>query len=665
MAKFFVSYSRSNKDEVLKVINLLQASGHEVWWDTNIPAMSMWWATILDNIEWCEVFIFVASKKSAESAYCLAELKYAYDRQRPILPFMLDDPRNFQLPAILPASTQWLIYTGDPADMLRKINDAYADLDSSRYQDMPAPRPPQPQTGDDNLTRRFHHAYNLANKGEFDEAKTAFGEIKRTDFKEWGTECDEWIGRLTIYADLVDLAASDATLKRFQERWSSYVKAYGDSFNPHNLQPQLPDHRPTVSAGKKVPYLAGILALGAVLIIGVIAFLLLNGGDDEKDSPTRQANLSPTNTLNLEERAQATVTAIALEYAAGQTATAGEESRLNAFATGTAYYLTQAVIMAHDEATLDAQETAAENGLNTRVAELRATDVTWTPTPSSTNTPTNTATSTPLPTSTNTSTPTFTATASFTSTRLPTNTYTPRPSSTNTPSFRNADWTPVEQNFSGVTMVLVPAGCFMMGSNEKTDERPIHEQCFDAPFWIDKYEVTQAQFKDLGGRKANANSFTGDNRPVERITWYEAKDFCELRGGRLPTEREWEYAARGPDALVYPWGNNFITDNVVYSGNSNNQTANVGSRPGGISWVGALDMSGNVREWTSSLYRDYPYNASDGRENNQSISTNNYLVLRGGSWFNDTLYLRAPYRDRNAPNFRDNYDGLRCASSYE
>ncbi len=224
---------------------------------------------------------------------------------------------------------------------------------------------------------------------------------------------------------------------------------------------------------------------------------------------------------------------------------------------------------------------------------------------------------------------------------------------------RNEDWTPIEQEFDGVVMVLVPAGCFMMGSEDgDSDEQPVHQQCFAEPFWIDKYEVTQAQFEQLGGQKANANRFAGDNLPIERITWFEARDYCENnRGGRLPTEREWEYAARGPNNLIYPWGNDFVADNVVYSNNSYG-TALVGSRTGGVSWIGAMDMSGNVWEWVSSLYQPYPY------KNNDHINNIETGVLRGGSWnVNDTL-LRASNRFWNYPYVVDIIFGFRCARSY-
>ncbi len=213
----------------------------------------------------------------------------------------------------------------------------------------------------------------------------------------------------------------------------------------------------------------------------------------------------------------------------------------------------------------------------------------------------------------------------------------------------NADWTPYEQDFDGIPMMLVGAGCFEMGNNDSySDERPVHEICFDEPFWIDKTEVNQADFARLSGVQAGSFRFYGPNRPVESITWYEARNFCEIRDGRLPTEAEWEYAARGPDNLIYPWGNEFIAENVIYESSPNSQTALVGSRPSGASWVGGLDMSSNVWEWTLSEYRAYPYDAVDGREN---ISSDSQRVLRGGSLWGDFLIeMRASNRYRSTPS---------------
>ena len=242
----------------------------------------------------------------------------------------------------------------------------------------------------------------------------------------------------------------------------------------------------------------------------------------------------------------------------------------------------------------------------------------------------------------------------------PTPTWTPNPTIAALAQIRvtsNADWTPYERDFNDVTMVLVPAGCFMMGSeNGDDDEKPVNEQCFDIPFWIDKYEVTNAQYGSTG-----CESFSSEpDQPRNCVNWFDAQDFCEARGGRLPTEAEWEYAARGPDSLAYPWGNEFIADNVVYDANAE-QTAEVGSRPAGASWVGALDMSGNGWEWVSSLYQYYPY--SDDHESNTDTSSGR--VLRGGSFFNSSFNLRAAYRLGYNPGNVDGGGGFgfRCARS--
>ncbi len=219
---------------------------------------------------------------------------------------------------------------------------------------------------------------------------------------------------------------------------------------------------------------------------------------------------------------------------------------------------------------------------------------------------------------------------------------------------KNADWVPVESEFDAVMMVQVPAGCFMMGNEEgRRDEKPVTQICFEAPYWIDRYEVTNKQYGEAG-------NFPGDNRPRENLTWNEARDFCVKRGARLPTEAEWEYAARGPDSLMYPWGNELVDDNLVFDRNSNNETADVGSKPAGISWVGAYDMSGNVWEWVNSLYERYPYDAADGRENADSTEQR---VYRGGVGSYIDFAASSAIRFRADPEKRDWFIGFRCARS--
>ncbi len=230
-----------------------------------------------------------------------------------------------------------------------------------------------------------------------------------------------------------------------------------------------------------------------------------------------------------------------------------------------------------------------------------------------------------------------------------------------TPVASNADWTPVEHRFDRVVMVLVPTGCFAMGSTDRNaneDEQPVHEQCFNAPFWIDKTEVTNAQYGSVG-------RYSGDNYPRESVDWFAAQEHCLRRGARLPTEREWEYAARGPDALVYPWGSEFVADNVVHAENSGGQTTPVATRPDGASWVGALDMSGSVWEWMTSVYDPYPYAPNDGREE-LNRADDHLRVVRGGSWSSAGAdFLRSADRGWSDPTFDDHLTGFRCARDVE
>jgi formylglycine-generating enzyme required for sulfatase activity len=228
----------------------------------------------------------------------------------------------------------------------------------------------------------------------------------------------------------------------------------------------------------------------------------------------------------------------------------------------------------------------------------------------------------------------------------------------------NSQWEPTTQSFGDVVMVLVPPGCFQMGSTTgDSDERPVTKICFDKPFWIDQLEVSQAQFGAHGGKADTSAGFPGDNHPIENITWDEARNFCGARSGRLPTEAEWEFAARGPDNLIFPWGDTFVAENLVYNANSNGQTADVGSIPGGASWVGALDMSGNVWEWTSSKYQPYPFNPDDGREDTTNDS-GDMRVVRGGSWYDDSKAARTSTRNGLDPQSTNGDVGVRCVRDY-
>jgi formylglycine-generating enzyme required for sulfatase activity len=218
----------------------------------------------------------------------------------------------------------------------------------------------------------------------------------------------------------------------------------------------------------------------------------------------------------------------------------------------------------------------------------------------------------------------------------------------------------------GAVMVYVPEGKFTMGSPEDEgydDEHPQHTYYLDA-FWIDQTEVTNAQYYrcvEAGAcepleKCSDDPNYGADDRPVVCVSWDQATAYAEWVGGRLPTEAEWEKAARGPDGREYPWGNefdgsrlNFCDKSCLRKWRDTNvddgceHTAPVGSYPAGASPYGALDMAGNVYEWTYSAYKEYPYDSEDGRE---EVSAEDVVrrVVRGGDFDEDAEGVRCAHR---------------------
>ena len=266
----------------------------------------------------------------------------------------------------------------------------------------------------------------------------------------------------------------------------------------------------------------------------------------------------------------------------------------------------------------------------------------------------------------------------------------------------------------GVAMVYVPGGEFEMGSDDEavdyaihlckqystdtataratcsrnafSDERPAHRVALDG-FWLDCTEVTNGQYRGCVEAGActppvDAGSYTRDSYygdaaydsyPVVWVTWGQAAEYCAWAGARLPSEAEWEYAARGPEGRVFPWGDTFDGTRLNYCDAScaagpndptvddgHADTAPVGSFPTGASWCGALDLAGNVREWVADWYGNYP----GGRQVNPAgPASGESRVPRGGSWLDVPDDIRSANRGANSTDYTRHKVGFRCAAS--
>lgn len=266
------------------------------------------------------------------------------------------------------------------------------------------------------------------------------------------------------------------------------------------------------------------------------------------------------------------------------------------------------------------------------------------------------------------------------------------------------------------SMVLIPAENYTIGSNKLDDTRPVHQVTLNT-FRIDRHEVTNAQYaeflnslgiqpiQDTLARQVSVNNLPPaavsrfiegaegrqqqplialddehtrigiqngrfvaqpgyENHPVTETTWRGASEFCQWRDARLPTEAEWEAAARGAEGRTYPWGSERPTPDRAVYGRSSGEMAPVGTHTAGATPDGIQDLAGNVAEWTSTLYRPYPFHPEDSREQPNDTGER---VTRGGDHVFDsepdqlTTYFRAGFS--RAPDRGHRHIGFRCVQS--
>ena len=238
-------------------------------------------------------------------------------------------------------------------------------------------------------------------------------------------------------------------------------------------------------------------------------------------------------------------------------------------------------------------------------------------------------------------------------------------------------------------IMLVPAGAFWMGRDgAAADEAPLH-RVYVRDFWIERHKVTNAEFaaflnaaglRPPGAARrydeddADARIHLSDGRwvadagferhPAVEVSWFGARDYCAWVGRRLPTEAEWEKAARGPDRRIFPWGAADPAPHLAVFGRAYNATEPTAGRPAGVSPYGVEDLLGNLREWTATALRPYPYRHDDGRE--PYTGRDGRVVVRGGSHDDDAESLSVTRRrsyDQRGAAAGHHFVGFRCATS--
>jgi formylglycine-generating enzyme required for sulfatase activity len=254
------------------------------------------------------------------------------------------------------------------------------------------------------------------------------------------------------------------------------------------------------------------------------------------------------------------------------------------------------------------------------------------------------------------------------------------------------------RDIDGMPMNYIPAGTFLMGSVNNdpyafAHEKPQHEVFLNA-FWMDVYEVSNKMFSkfvldtgyqtdaerqgysymydsswkwtpvnDINWRNPmGPGTYADAELPVVHVTYFDAEAYCHWVGARLPTEAEWEKAARGEDGRIFPWGNDF-NSSYLHSDSSNGPVS-VYLFPEGVSPYGIYNMAGNAFDWTSDWYRSDYYTVSS-RDNPTGPSGGEYRVVRGGSWNNSMKNVRSAHRDKSMPELSNHLLGFRCAMGAE
>jgi formylglycine-generating enzyme required for sulfatase activity len=615
MPHIFISYQSNDRLYVNSLKDALRSNGYDVWLDaSNLPGSPDWEDEIRVAIENAFVLLIVMTPTAEESKWVRREKHYADNLNKPIIPLLREGKMWFSLLDMQFVDARNVTEANPVPSALYAALFRYVPIDETIEAEFQKADPTNRDAVIATIRRLAEQASN---------PYSPQGYTSRQVLKQFSAHPDARI------AKRAQMEIDDLPSLPIEEFKRANIKT-----EPLKLPPDPAETAASLQKAKEqaransMGLISRLLALLLLVAVAAIVVLVISLNQSRNDNLSG-ASMTPARTI------------IAQEPALTLTIT--------------------------DDGALVAEVTSVVT--NTATANPSAT-----PAPSETMPPTT------EPTATATLTPTLTPTLVAGTTRT---------------------------DQVGIAQVWVPAGCFLMGQDVQrdrtgdSDERPSHEVCLTTGFWMDQFEVTNEAFKrfiDDGGYAKQAlwsplgwtwlqeqlkngplpNSFNDGNEgfPRANITWYEAEAYAKWRGGQLPTEAQWEWAARGPSARIYPWGNTFeasalnfcdqrcpadeknaeFDDGVVY-------TARVKTYEGGRSWVNAYNMAGNVWEWTNDWYSDSYYSVSpkdDPAGPNASIT--NERVLKGGSWGSLRQAVRSSYRAKSRPNFQGNYYGVRIIS---
>jgi formylglycine-generating enzyme required for sulfatase activity len=588
--ELFISYRSSDHREVDAIAEQLRSLKYDdgvekfkTWQDKHdLKGGKSWWDGIVDAIIACDMFVFHLTPEYLASKVCMAELDYAIQRGRPIIPVVLDtayfiNPRT-KKPEIdfWDAVPEWLgkyqfIFYNEE-DFLHRFEIAVAEYERAWPQDIRARRPLNPDADSMHGTNYevYASAIDYAQKVAFDDAKPLFRELVQRNDEDFAEICHQWLTLIEQYQDLLDAKRHRAPRMVFRRKWEDYM-----------------------------------------------ALFPLEFVDDLYPEAEEQPVIFDPNNLGKQQRA----TKKKPQAPSSSPSPSAVESRLDPTKNNSTVGAERVPPVASKPITPAKQHNPIEEALE------RA--------------------------------------RSFT-------------------GKRNSEWKPVIMKLGEIApqtpipeleMCLVPVGKFMMGADgdlaKYDDEKPAHEQTITKPYWIARYPVTNAEWRravEAGAVPKPKNTKWYDdknmqNAPVVYVDWFMSQQFAQWAKCALPSEMHWEYASRGVESWMYPWGTAWEDGkHVIWKNTRQGEHPHaVTTMPEGASWVGAMHMIGNVWEWTSSEFKPYPYDASDGRERDTGDSTDVSRVLRAASWgYLNPLVLRSVSRFNRTPDFLDAARGVRC-----